>query len=90
MLIAGVFLFWICGNYCYQQLHTLFSQTLNFDKHILYNSQLLPKLVLETIKIGLNALLPIMVGLVLIAFVAPSLFVVYILIISRLNSTGKS
>lgn len=74
MLITSVSLFWICGHYCYQQLPTLFSQNLNFDKHILYNSHLLPKLVLETIKIGLNALLPIMAGLVLIAFVALSLF----------------
>lgn len=74
MLITGVSLFWICGPYCYQKLHALFSQTFYFDKYILYNSQLLPNIVFESIKIGLNALLPIIAGLVLIAFAAPSFF----------------
>ena len=74
MLITGVSLFWICGPYCYQKLHTLFSQTFYFDKYILYNSQLLPNIVFDSIKIGLNALLPIIAGLVLIAFAAPSFF----------------
>ncbi|PAV02129.1 hypothetical protein CBG25_12650 [Arsenophonus sp. ENCA] len=74
ILIAGVSLFWVCGHYCYQKLHILFSQTFYFNKYILYNSHLLPKLVFESIKIGLNALLPIIAGLVLIAFAAPSFF----------------
>ncbi|MDR5615802.1 flagellar biosynthesis protein FlhB [Arsenophonus sp.] len=74
ILIAGVSLFWVCGHYCYQKLHILFSQTFYFNKYILYNSHLLPKLVFESIKVGLNALLPIIAGLVLIAFAAPSFF----------------
>lgn len=74
ILIAGVSLFWVCGHYCYQKLHTLFSQNFYFNKYILYNSHLLPKLVFESIKIGLNALLPIIAGLVLIAFAAPGFF----------------
>ena len=74
MLIGGGALFWIGGNYLVDELWMMLSENLFFQRSLLMQTDMLPSQIKHGLEHLMKALLPIVGGLTIIAFMGPALY----------------
>lgn len=74
MMFSGGAFFWIGGDYLIDQLWIVLAENLVFQREILVHSDLLPQKIKHGLEHTMKGLLPIVGGLMIIAFIGPALY----------------